>query len=166
MNDTFMKEKPILPLLTSMALPMVVSMLVNSLDNDLAMMTILLSYLVMTFLQALALMFKFGTEVSLRHRSFMTLNHIGYMREDQEAIVKKEVKYVYGFILAITIFYVFNILFAYTLAGDLSWKMSLALLAGAIVPLVFCQFVNLVLYRKSVFPKFKNEEDAQRISGE
>ena len=33
MNDTFMKEKPILPLLTSMALPMVVSMLVNSLYN-------------------------------------------------------------------------------------------------------------------------------------
>ena len=30
MNDTFMKEKPILPLLTSMALPMVISMLVNS----------------------------------------------------------------------------------------------------------------------------------------
>ena len=25
MNDTFMKEKPILPLLTSMALPMVIS---------------------------------------------------------------------------------------------------------------------------------------------
>lgn len=33
MNDTFMKEKPIFPLLTSMALPMVVSMLVNALYN-------------------------------------------------------------------------------------------------------------------------------------
>ena len=33
MNDTFMKEKPILPLLTSMAFPMVVSMLVNSFYN-------------------------------------------------------------------------------------------------------------------------------------
>ena len=32
-NDTFMKEKPIFPLLTSMALPMVVSMLVNALYN-------------------------------------------------------------------------------------------------------------------------------------
>ena len=110
------------------------------------MMTILLSYLVMTLLQALALMFKFGTEVSLRRRLYMTLNHIGYMHEDQEAIVKKEVKYVYGFILAITVFYVFNILFAYTLAGDLSWKLSLALLAGAIVPLLFCQFVNLLIF--------------------
>lgn len=33
MNNTFMKEKPILPLLLSMSLPMVVSMLVNALYN-------------------------------------------------------------------------------------------------------------------------------------
>lgn len=33
MDNTFMKEKPVLPLLVSMALPMVVSMLVNSLYN-------------------------------------------------------------------------------------------------------------------------------------
>lgn len=33
MTDTFMKEKPVFPLLVSMALPMVVSMLVNSLYN-------------------------------------------------------------------------------------------------------------------------------------
>ena len=30
MNETFMKEKPVLPLLLSMALPNVVSMLVNA----------------------------------------------------------------------------------------------------------------------------------------
>ena len=33
MNDTFMKEKPVLPLLTSMSLPMLFSMLVNALYN-------------------------------------------------------------------------------------------------------------------------------------
>ena len=33
MNSTFMKEKPVGPLLASMALPMVFSMLVNSLYN-------------------------------------------------------------------------------------------------------------------------------------
>ena len=33
MNQTYMKEKPILPLLLSMALPMVISMMVNSLFN-------------------------------------------------------------------------------------------------------------------------------------
>ena len=33
MNQSFMKEKPVFPLLLSMALPMVISMLVNSLYN-------------------------------------------------------------------------------------------------------------------------------------
>ena len=33
MNDTFMKEKPVFPLIAGMALPMVLSMLVNSLYN-------------------------------------------------------------------------------------------------------------------------------------
>ena len=33
MNDTFMKEKPVLPLILSMTLPMVLSILVNSLYN-------------------------------------------------------------------------------------------------------------------------------------
>lgn len=33
MNDTFMKERPVLPLLLSMGLPMALSMLVNSLYN-------------------------------------------------------------------------------------------------------------------------------------
>ncbi|MFQ9515103.1 MAG: MATE family efflux transporter [Eubacterium sp.] len=33
MNETFMKEKPVVPLITSMALPMVISMLINSLYN-------------------------------------------------------------------------------------------------------------------------------------
>lgn len=33
MNEAFMKEKPVLPLITSMALPMMISMLVNSLYN-------------------------------------------------------------------------------------------------------------------------------------
>ena len=33
MNETFMKEKPVLPLMLSMALPMVLSMMVNSLYN-------------------------------------------------------------------------------------------------------------------------------------
>lgn len=33
MNETFMKEQPIFPLIVSMALPMVISMLVNSLYN-------------------------------------------------------------------------------------------------------------------------------------
>jgi len=71
MNDTFMKEKPVLPLLVSMALPMVISMLVNSLYNivdsffvakisENAMTALSLVYPVQNFINAVAIGYGVG----------------------------------------------------------------------------------------------------------
>ena len=71
MTDTFMKEKPVFPLLVSMALPMVVSMLVNSLYNIIdsffvakisedAMTALSLVYPVQNFINAAAIGFGVG----------------------------------------------------------------------------------------------------------
>ena len=71
MTDTFMKEKPVFPLLISMALPMVVSMLVNSLYNIIdsyfvakisedAMTALSLVYPVQNFINAAAIGFGVG----------------------------------------------------------------------------------------------------------
>lgn len=71
MNETFMKEKPVLPLLISMSLPMVMSMLVNSLYNIVdsffvakisedAMTALSLVYPVQNFINAVAIGFGVG----------------------------------------------------------------------------------------------------------
>lgn len=71
MNDTFMKEKPVGPLLASMALPMVFSMLVNSLYNivdsffvaqisEQAMTALSLVYPVQNLINAVAIGFGIG----------------------------------------------------------------------------------------------------------
>ena len=71
MNDTFMKEKPVLPLLASMALPMVISMLVNALYNivdslfvarisEEAMTALSLVYPVQNLINAIAIGFSVG----------------------------------------------------------------------------------------------------------
>ena len=71
MNETFMKEKPVLPLLLSMALPNVLSMLVNSLYNIVdslfvarisedAMTALSLVYPIQTFANAIAIGFGIG----------------------------------------------------------------------------------------------------------
>ncbi|OUP54771.1 MATE family efflux transporter [Pseudoflavonifractor sp. An184] len=71
MRETFMKERPILPLLASMALPMVLSMLVNSLYNivdsffvaqisEAAMTALSLVYPVQNFINAVAIGFGVG----------------------------------------------------------------------------------------------------------
>ena len=71
MNETFMKEKPVFPLIMSMALPMVISMLVNSLYNIVdsffvaqisedAMTALSLVYPVQNFVNAIAIGFGVG----------------------------------------------------------------------------------------------------------
>lgn len=71
MNSTFMKEKPVGPLLASMALPMVFSMLVNSLYNivdsffvaqisEQAMTALSLVYPVQNMINAVAIGFGIG----------------------------------------------------------------------------------------------------------
>ena len=76
MNNTFMKEKPILPLLASMAMPMVLSMLVNSLYNivdsffvakisEQAMTALSLVFPVQNFINAVAIGFGVGINAQI-----------------------------------------------------------------------------------------------------
>lgn len=76
MNETFMKERPVLPLIFSMALPMVVSMLVNSLYNIVdsffvaqisedAMTALSLVFPVQNFINAVAIGFGVGINAAI-----------------------------------------------------------------------------------------------------
>ena len=76
MNETFMKEKPVLPLLLSMALPNVVSMLVNSLYNivdslfvaqisEQAMTALSLVFPIQNFVNAVAIGFGIGINAQI-----------------------------------------------------------------------------------------------------
>lgn len=100
MNDTFMKEKPILPLLTSMALPMVVSMLVNSLYNivdslfvaqinEKAMTALSLVYPLQNLMNAIAIGFGIGINAVIAF-------HLGAGNREKADIVA-----THGFIFAL-----------------------------------------------------------------
>ena len=76
MNETFMKERPVLPLIFSMALPMVISMLVNSLYNIVdsffvaqisedAMTALSLVFPVQNFINAVAIGFGVGINAAI-----------------------------------------------------------------------------------------------------
>ena len=76
MNQTYMKEKPVLPLLLSMALPMVISMMVNSLYNivdsyfvaqisEEAMTALSLVYPIQNFINSVGVGFGIGINASI-----------------------------------------------------------------------------------------------------
>ena len=78
MDQTYMKEKPILPLLLSMALPMVISMFVNSLYNiidsifvakisDEAMTALSLVFPIQNMINAIAIGFGVGVNASIAY---------------------------------------------------------------------------------------------------
>ena len=86
MNQTFMKEKKILPLVLSMALPMVISMAVNSLYN------IVDSYFVASSVMELALSY---SNLAFLFAPFITVGigyekifqAVGHMRETMVSMV-------------------------------------------------------------------------------
>ena len=87
MNETFMKEKPLLPLLDSMSLPMVISMLVNSLYNIVdsffvakisedTMTALSLVYPVQNFINAVAIGFGVGINAVIAY-------HLGSQEQEK-----------------------------------------------------------------------------------
>ena len=87
MNETFMKEKPVLPLLVSMSLPMVISMLVNSLYNIVdsffvakisedTMTALSLVYPVQNFINAVAIGFGVGINAVIAY-------HLGSQEQEK-----------------------------------------------------------------------------------
>lgn len=99
MNETFMKEKPVLPLLTSMALPMVISMLVNSLYNivdsffvaqisENAMTALSLVFPIQNFINAVAIGFGVGINAVIAF----------YLGANEER--KANIAATHGFVLA------------------------------------------------------------------
>ena len=90
MNDSFMKEKPVLPLILSMALPMVVSMLVNSLYNivdsffvaqisEQAMTALSLVYPVQNLINAVAIGFGVGINAVIAY-------HLGARQQENASV--------------------------------------------------------------------------------
>ena len=108
MNDTFMKEKPVLPLILSMSLPMVLSMLVNSLYNIIdsffvaqiseeAMTALSLVYPVQNFINAVGIGFGVGINAVIA----FYLGAGDDKKADQAATQGLVLAMIHGFVLTV-----------------------------------------------------------------
>ena len=143
MNDTFMKEKPILPLILSMSLPMVLSMLVNSLYNivdsffvaqisEEAMTALSLVYPVQNFINAVGI--GFGVVMTVCCIAIMPV----FLRKftASEAVIELGVRYsavAFAFTLIVTVSMVFEKLFQ--AVGNMKTTM-ISLMCGCITNIV------------------------------
>ena len=108
MNDTFMKEKPILPLVISMSLPMVISMAINSLYNIVdsyfvakisedAMTAISLVYPLQNLMTAIAV----GFGIAMNARIAFCLGAKDQEKADEAAVTGMFLSVIHGIILMI-----------------------------------------------------------------
>ena len=117
MNDTFMKEKPVLPLILSMSLPMGLSMLVNSLYNivdsffvaqisEEAMTALSLVYPVQNFINAVGIGFGVGINAVIAIMPVFLR-----MFTSSEAVIALVVRYsvvAFAFTLIVTVYLKIN----------------------------------------------------------
>ena len=108
MNQTYMKEKPVLPLLLSMALPMVISMMVNSLYNivdsyfvarisEKAMTALSLVYPIQNFITSVGVGFGIGINAAIA----FYLGAQDQKKADAAATQGLFLSIIHGFILTI-----------------------------------------------------------------
>lgn len=129
---------------------MLVCILLGRETTPLEMMLSLLSYVVMNVLLSLAIMFKFSTEVYSRQKYFMTLNHLGYVKEDRERIINKEVGLLYLTILAVALLYLGNIFLAMIFGNVLTWNQAGLLVLFMVIPLGIAWLFTLFYYKHTV----------------
>ncbi len=129
---------------------LLVCILLGRETTPLEMMLSLLSYVVMNVLLSLAIMFKFSTEVYSRQKYFMTLNHLGYVKEDRERIINKEVSLLYLTIMAVALLYLGNIFLSMVFANVLTWNQAGLLVLFMVIPLGFAWLFTLFYYKHTV----------------
>lgn len=129
---------------------LLVCILLGRETTPLEMMLSLLSYVVMNVLLSLAIMFKFSTEVYSRQKYFMTLNHLGYVKEDRERIINREVSLLYLTILAVALLYLGNIFLSMIFGNVLTWNQAGLLILFMIIPLGIAWLFTLFYYKHTV----------------
>ena len=129
---------------------LLVCILLGRETTPLEMMLSLLSYVVMNVLLSLAIMFKFSTEVYSRQKYFMTLNHLGYVKEDRERIINREVGLLYLTILIVALLYLGNIFLSMIFGNVLTWNQAGLLILFMVIPLGIAWLFTLFYYKRSV----------------
>ncbi len=129
---------------------LLVCILLGRETTPLEMMLSLLSYVVMNVLLSLAIMFKFSTEVYSRQKYFMTLNHLGYVKEDRERIINREVGLLYLTILIVALLYLGNIFLSMIFGNVLTWNQAGLLILFMVIPLGIAWLFTIFYYKRSV----------------
>jgi hypothetical protein len=102
----------------------------------------LLSYIVMSLLLSLSLMFSLSSDLNDRNKYFVSLMKIGYLKSQLLIVIRKELLYLYGFILIASLLYICNILMFLLIHHYISLILSIIIILVFVCPLLLCGLIN------------------------
>ena len=140
---------------------LMVSILVTQEAQSLQAVTITISYVFLSALQALALMFRYATELASRQKHFASLSHIGYDDRQISRIANLEILMFYGSVILIALLYLVNIFASLVRAGRMDIPEAYVLVIFFLVPLLVMAPISLVYYRRTVIVKKEKTEDEE-----
>lgn len=153
-NDLLLMKKNIILLIVSDI--MILAILVTSLQNPIEVMLSIISFVVLNILLSLSIMFKYSTEIVTRRYIFQNIERLGYTRDKQNCILRKEVFGLYGFIIGVALFYILNIFCVLYLQQLLEMGIIICLILCFLIPLLICGFINLKYYQSKMLKESKN----------
>lgn len=102
----------------------------------------MLSFASMIPLLAMSLMFRFATEAAGRRKQMGTLGKIGYTRPQIRRIVRRELQWLYGFIMVSSLVYIVGIVVNLSVQGLLPVMAGTGLVMIFVISLIVCGLLN------------------------
>lgn len=114
---------------------------------------VLITYVAMSILLSMAILFRYSSDLSGRKKYFATMSHIGYMEGAERKMISKEVFIFYGIVIGLIQFYMINLSLSMVISHQLTLSSMAVLLISAVIPELVCMFINRRFYLDVIFRK-------------
>ncbi|MGG7178755.1 hypothetical protein ACQPU1_14230 [Clostridium paraputrificum] len=116
------------------------------------------SYIVVTLLMAITIIYKVFIESINRKNSFKQLKLIGYKNEDIRKIILEEEIYFYGIILGIPLFHMIILLLTNIVAGNIDSGNAILLIGIYLGAYLLSFIISVIGYKKIIFDYLREEK--------
>lgn len=126
-------------------------LLVTRNNNELAVLLILVTYIVMNVMQAMTIMFRLQTIFVTRNHEYSILSQVGFNRKQGNKVLRIETALFYGINVLIVLLYEGVLLQSLVSKGMLDAHSGNLLLGTMLVPLLVVWVISYFLYQRSAW---------------
>ena len=131
-------------------LMVVLTMLFGRENTTLEYLLVLTSYLSISVLQSLTIMFRLETDLSNRAEEYRILSQIGVSEKDRTKIMRNEMHKFYLLIIILLAVYEGTALYTLYRQELAETPDILILIAGAVIPVLFADLISRLFYKKLI----------------